>query len=86
MNHPQKDPVTYALAQIIDAELVAQGLSHSDLAKWTGMSQPTIWRKLKNGGDIAVGEANRMILALGLDFADTMRRAEEEAKNAGDVA
>lgn len=82
MSHQQNDPVTYALTQIISAELANQGATDSDLARWTGISQPSIWRKLNAGGGIKVGEAVKMLGALGLDFTATMARAERESHDA----
>lgn len=82
MDHPSRDPVTYALAQIIQRAIDERGATQSDLARWTGMKQPTVWNKLSGGGDIKVSESVRMLGALGLDFTDTMRQAEEEAKQA----
>lgn len=86
MKHLQNDPVQYALVQIINAELSGQGATESDLARWTGMSQPTIWRKLNQGGDIKVGEIVKILGALNLPFGETMQRAEDEARRAGDPA
>ncbi len=61
------------LAEQLRAAISKSGLSDSELARQTGVPQPTITR-FRNGADMKLSTAQRLATYLGLELTETKRR------------
>lgn len=57
----------------LKGKIAEKGLNQKTVAKKTGIDRSTLNRKLKNGENFTIGEANRIAVVLGLNKEEAMQ-------------
>ncbi len=55
----------------LKAKMVERGMNVEDLAKFTGLTKATIYRRFKNPKDITIEEADKFVSTLDMNAEET---------------
>lgn len=69
---------TAALAAVIDAKRLEQGLSRNELARRSGLPKASVGKKLDEGREITMRDLSQFSGALGLSRLELVAEAEKE--------
>lgn len=70
-----EQPLSKRIAVLLRDEMSVRGVTQSELARMVGCSQTTVSRHVRTGRGLPVDTLNMYCLALGLDTADVVARA-----------